>query len=339
MNIRELARACGVSRTAASLALRGDPRISAYLRHKICETAKQAGYHVDPKLSAILTEVARNTGKPHAAPLAVISPWPHQREWEHNWILNQFHLGIVSRALERGYRVDDFWLGEPKMSEARMRGILKARSIEGVIVLNYVSAPARLRLDLHDFAAAVVGRALPEPRLPAVDHDHHQGLTLALAELEGRGYDRIGLAMLPLHQEQERTAHQWEAAYRLYSRTIPPDRRIPIFAATTVDKRRLVAWCRRHQPDAVLGLYPETLAIFEALGFSAPKSFGFAALLWRRTATDIAGIDIRAEAIGAAAVDLVVAQLQQHECGIPAVGRTLLLDGLWRNGTTVAQLR
>jgi hypothetical protein len=45
----------------------------------------------------------------------------------------------------------------------------------------------------------------------------------------------------------------------------------------------------------------------------------------------VPGIDQQADVLGAAAVDLLVAQYQQNERGIPEAPRIVMTEGLWRS--------
>jgi len=46
-------------------------------------------------------------------------------------------------------------------------------------------------------------------------------------------------------------------------------------------------------------------------------------------------LDMRAEEIDRASVDVVVDQLNRHEMGVPKIPRHTLIEGIWRDGPTV----
>ena len=48
----------------------------------------------------------------------------------------------------------------------------------------------------------------------------------------------------------------------------------------------------------------------------------------------LSGIDQDVEAVGAGAVEQVVAQLHRNERGVPAKRQTILIPGVWRDGET-----
>ena len=248
MNIRQLAKLCGVSRTTVSHALRDDRAVAESTRERVRRLAAEHDYHPDPDVALQMRRIASKGRSAHASTIAMISPWPEQRAWRNNWILEQFHDGIIDRSEELGYRVDEFWVRAPGMSLSRLNLILSYRGIRGAVVLNHPEIAGVAPFDFQGIAAVVLGRALVQPDLPAVDHDHFGGLNLALRELAGRGYRKIGLALFDDFQERERTDRQWEAAFLLQQQTVPPRRRVPIFVGR---KAAPAAVGRRISPDDV----------------------------------------------------------------------------------------
>jgi hypothetical protein len=53
-------------------------------------------------------------------------------------------------------------------------------------------------------------------------------------------------------------------------------------------------------------------------------------LAWRADHAAVPGIDQQAAVLGAAAVDLLVAQYQQNERGISEAPRLVMTEGVWR---------
>ena len=89
------------------------------------------------------------------------------------------------------------------------------------------------------------------------------------------------------------------------------------------------AWVRANRLDAVLGLSPWLMRGLRAGGWRVPEEVVYYDLdtypgKFREAAP---GIDQNAEGIGAAAVDELVAQWGRRDYGVPAVPKTILLDG------------
>lgn len=62
-------------------------------------------------------------------------------------------------------------------------------------------------------------------------------------------------------------------------------------------------------------------------------------LSWNDLVAERSGIDQPAEVLGAAAVDLVMAQLMQNESGVPMHPKIVMTEGVWREGMTVKRVR
>ena len=70
------------------------------------------------------------------------------------------------------------------------------------------------------------------------------------------------------------------------------------------------------------------------LGARVPRDTGFVNLV-RRPAEKVAGVDNNSRVIGASAIDLIAAQLERNEFGIPAVPKVVHIRGEWVTGDTV----
>jgi LacI family transcriptional regulator len=94
-------------------------------------------------------------------------------------------------------------------------------------------------------------------------------------------------------------------------------------------------WMKVHRPDVVISFDTHVPGWLNRLGLRAPKDIGFVAHDWTPKMTDYAGIYQRRDHLAAAAVDLVVTQLSQHERGVPAVPRQLMIPPEWVEGPSV----
>ncbi len=94
-------------------------------------------------------------------------------------------------------------------------------------------------------------------------------------------------------------------------------------------------WMRAHRPDAVISFDTHVPAWLARLGLKAPKDIGFVAHDWTPRMKDYAGIYQRRDHLAAAAVDLVVMQLSQHERGVPPVPRQLMIPPEWVEGPSI----
>jgi len=232
-------------------------------------------------------------------------------------LLNDTAGFLIRRCAEElGYLVEDFWLSDPQLNPRRLTRVLQARGIQGLILPG--PHPHLDLLDWFRFAAATTHAVLPWP-LHRVGHDALHGSRLAFTRLRERGYRRIGLM---LHESHDLTSGGVErAAYLLETAALPSAQRTPILMVprhSAIAPRTLFdEWVRRRQPDAVLCSDESVLGWTRELGLEVPARLALASLGRHPHLTQWAGIDMYEDRIGAAAVDLVVGQLNSGELGVP----------------------
>jgi DNA-binding LacI/PurR family transcriptional regulator len=335
MNIRKLAALVGLSKSAVSLALRDDPSIPSETRQKVKQAAVVHGYRPNQRLSELMGSLARRERKESGSTLALLSMWPEPKVWARHpsSFLRRCHAGCVARAGELGFNLEEFWLGEPGMTPARMDSILKARGIEGVLIFSYPKAPATLKMDHSERAAVVIGRALIEPRVYAVDIDHFHGFFVAWNEILRRGYRRPALVLTK--DLDERTEHAWSSAFGYAAATLKRSQRVPVLSAEDLAPSRLSAWIKRHRPDVLLSGVAKLPRLLERAGIAVPDEVALVALFWETWMPDLAAIDGCDERVGARAVELLAGHLRIHRLGLPVTPETLLLDGVWREGPSL----
>lgn len=334
MTIRELACRLQLSKSAVSMALKNDPHLSKETCLLVNRLADQVGYRPDPTVSKVMSAIARHKDAPGTAPLILLSYWPTGRFYQDpSHHLDRYYAGITRRAAELGYRVEEIWARAPNLNPARIQQILETRGIKGVIIFNYPSAPASLSLDLSPYASAVLGRALVQPRVLAVDHDHHQGLLECFRQIERAGYERPGLVLTG--DAHERSRHCWVAAYQFYMNQKFGRTRIPHLIVSRENPQALRSWLKIHRADAIVTHDESMLRCVAAAGSSVPRDIGLAVLFWRNEEQGCAGIDTRDEALGARTVELVVEQIRNNQRGLPGDPETVLFDGIWHDGPSL----
>jgi LacI family transcriptional regulator len=156
-----------------------------------------------------------------------------------------------------------------------------------------------------------------------------------MEKLAGLGYRRIGLA-LPAAADI-RVNHFWLGGYLAHRQYLPGLKRLPPLVPADWTERSFNRWFERHRPDAVVSTTTAPLQWLRAAGFRVPEEIGFTSLFWRNEAEGCSGFDQDFEQIAAGAVDLVVAQLNHNERGVPKKPRVVLVEGNWVQGRTVRQ--
>jgi LacI family transcriptional regulator len=276
----------------------------------------------------------KNRGKTSKLAVLVGADFDRPDPWRSDSIHDRFYTSISQRMAEYGYNFDCFWLGQPRMTSARIRQIIQHRGIEGLIVFSYASAPAVIDFDFSGFAASVIGRGLAHPRLDAAGSNLHNDLDCVVRNAMRLGYEHLGLA-LPL-PAAARSLHCWEAAYQFYQSALPPRARVPACVFDPENLPPLRRWLVRYRPDCVIG-NSITYDVLQRLGYAIPQRFGFATLVQEARLPDLAGIDLALDLMAAKAVDIVVERLRSYRLGLPVEPELTLYEGKWWNGPSLPQ--
>lgn len=332
-SLRMIAAQCGCSRNTVSLALKGDPRVVATRARKIRRVAAELGYRPDPKLAQVMSQIAQKTkGSPNKLAVLVGADFDRPDPWSTGSSFERFYTSMSRRMADYGYTFDCFWLGQSRMTPARLRQIILHRGIEGLVVFSYASAPAVIDFDFSGFAASVIGRGLAHPRLDAAGSNLHNDLDCVIRNALRLGYRRPGLA-IPL-SAAARSLHCWEAAYQFYQSNLPARARVPACVFDPASIRPLQRWADQHRPDCIIG-QSTTYDVLQRLGYALPGQFGFATLVQESRLPGLAGINLALDLIASKAVDIVVEKLKTNRRGLPQEPELILYEGKWWDGASL----
>jgi len=336
-SIRDVAREAGVSHTTASLALRSDPSISAETRRRVLTAARRLHYRPHAVVSSLMAQLRTLKVKSSPATIGFITAWPTRDGWQKWPNLQRFFVGVKARARELGYGVEVFWLREPGMTGRRMSQILRARCIQGLILQSLPKAHGHLSLEWRHFAAVAKGVTIARPRLHRVISSHFEDMRLVGHHLKRLGYRRPGLVLDA--ELDARVDRAWLAAYLLHQHDLPAcDRVPPLVMRTGETARKFGSWFTKHRPEVILFSGLPVDEWVNGMGLRVPEDVGLVHLDWSEEVGALAGIDADAEAIGAAAVGLLVGQLHAHEYGIPVREKIVAVSGQWVMGSSIRRV-
>jgi len=154
-----------------------------------------------------------------------------------------------------------------------------------------------------------------------------------LGELARLGYRRIGLALRRRYHSN--TDFNLLSTFLVFQRDLRPAERVPAPAPENWTEENFLAWFERHRPEAVIGAVEAARGWLARAGYQCPRDVGLVSLDWDEGTKEFASVDQNPRAVGAAVVDLVMAQMRHNERGIPATPLTVLVDSTWRPGRTV----
>lgn len=333
VTLRDVARTAGCHFSTVSLALRDHPRLPAATREKLRALARQMGYVADPLLASLSSYRTGHHPSPFRSTLAWVTNHPTRDGWRQAEVFHQYFLGAEERARTLGHKLEEFWLRERGLTNARANQILHARNVTGLFIAPQPSAGGALDLDWPGFSAVALGYTLTSPSLHLVSTHQYRSMKLAVQRLLDRRYSRIGLVMLGA--SDDRVDHNWLAGYLVMQQQMPAAARLPYLFLPEWNEDTFLRWVRRERPDAIVTKSPEVLPALQHRGFRVPADVGVAFLTLPRLNGDYSGIDENPREVGAAAADFLAGMIHRNERGVPAMPQRVLIEGTWIDGRTV----
>lgn len=327
--MQQVADAVGLSRSAVSLALRNHPSIPPETRARVAEAARRLDYRPNPLVAALMSQHLRLRPKRQWPALAYVTSHPRSDPWRGYTAFVQMHAGACRRAKELGYRVEEFDLGRPEMTPARLIEILRARGIDGLFLAPLPGAERTADPDFARFATVGLGLSVESPVLRRVTADLFQVGRLAAHRCAELGYRRIGFAAAG--EMSARLEHRMFAGYRqgLWDRSLAENVRPLLAPGTGPFATFLRPWCRAERPDAVL------FGTFDAACLRAlPPTTGGVNLNVDDAQSRVTGVFQDLGRIGAMAAEQLHAALRENAIGPLDRHETHLLQGSWIAGTT-----
>lgn len=336
VSLRDIAKIVGVSPMTVSLALRDQARISPGLRERIREQARLMGYRPDPMLSALAHYSRGKSNAAITAELAWVNLWPDPKKLRSHREFDQYWRGAVSEAARCGFALEEFALNQD-MPAGRLVQILQARNIRGILLPPRPrdQLPAGENFPWEKFCLVRFGHSFKHPAAHLVASDQMSDGLMAFENMQAHGYRRIGLVTGEL---SAKSGVRFAAGYFFGSMKLPRTRQLPTLTLPqrniAEDQKQLLAWIKRHQPDAILTDVADAAEMLKRAGHRVPQDVALAALSVLDGNAD-AGIDQNSAEIGRAAVQLLITLINHNERGIPNVCRELLVEGRWVDGQSL----
>jgi LacI family transcriptional regulator len=345
----DIARIAGVHNTTVSLSLRNCPSIPEATRNRIRAIADKMGYFPDPTLQALVAYRKGRTSSRPKETLAYLTNWSSCWGWRALPAHERAFIGAQRKAAEFGYQLEHFWLGEPGMNQRRMSSMLYHRGIRGALVAAHQEAGDELsEIDWSRLSAVKIGCFPHGPALHRVIDDHCDMVRLAMRRIRALGFERVGLVMAQGWDDISDRA--WSAGFMIERGNLPSSQRIPIFKLTRGSHEwtagqtahqcpgelaSLAKWQRDYRPEVIVGYSPAVLGKLGQLGMVIPRDVAYVDLCLDRVDYRVAGVRQNGEISGEVAASMLVGQLQQNLCGLPAVGTTTMVAGTWIDGASL----
>ena len=330
--VRSLARSLRLSPATVSNALSGRGRIAPATRQRVQAAAAAAGYRHNPLAGRLMSELRRSCGSTFHGVLAAVDIEEPGREPH-----GAFHQELVrcahARALELGFGLEQFVVGRDGLTMPRLDRILKSRGIHGLLLLPTWYTPDYSQLDWSRYAGVYTDYNIQQPALHCVCCNHYRSMLEILERLMARGYRRPGL-FLEEHRN-ERLQHRWGAAFLAFQHSHPDIERVPLHIAPEIREEAFTPWFRRFKPDVVISHFTAPLDWMENCGALVPAKHGYVCLNLLFKGRPSAGLDLQPGELGARATELLIAQLQRNERGLPKWPTVTTSPARWVEGPTV----
>lgn len=337
LTMREVAKHAGVSQATVSLCLSNSPLANAKTKERILALARKIGYRTNPLVAAHMRTRRRRVSRQVHPVLAVINTQDSRLGWRkaQAQILPQMWRGVQQRIVERGYQLEEFWLYEPGVSQARLSEIIRWRGIRGVILGPSGGTHLKLEMDLTDLSCVRLGSGDVSVPLHRVTNSQYHTSKLAVEACATAGYRKPGLVVRrELNRWHE---YQWEAGFDIACKHLAGVRPVPIlFIAYTDYADDFDAWFRKHRPDVVIDVSEDDMLVrLRQLGYRVPEDVGVVTLCSPTIGCPLSGTVQDGAEVGARSVDLLIHLVEHNEVGLPQRPLTQSTVPLWNPGKTL----
>lgn len=335
ITLQHIADAAKVSRTTVSLAMRNHPKISLAVRQRVQALARKLEYRPNPLVAAHMAHLRALRPANKGQCLAFVCNRPRREiQADARSPLWSYYCGARDRAHELGYDLPFFDVTAAGMTGRRLSQILRARGIRGLVIALHHDwlGVSDLLIEWAEFALATIEHTVPSPRMHEVCIDGFATIGRAIQRLLEAGCQRIGIAM---HRRMDDHAnHMWLAGYQAFQALAPEEDRLPHFITADWGREAFLKWYRRWRPDAIVTINDDIVQWLRAEKVRIPQDVSCVTLYWRKHREFLSGFYQNHEVMAAGAVDLVVADLNCNELGLPARPKTVLIQADWKDGQT-----
>lgn len=336
VSLRDIAAQVGVSHVTVSLALRGDPRVSATRKAEIVAVANRLGYQPDPMLASL--SAYRRSKRPVniSSSVAWINQWTNPRDLRKLQEFDAYWTGARDYAERLGYRLEEFVVG-PHMTPDGLQKILRTRNVRGILIPPHSSGLHLPGFDWSEFALVRFGTSVATPRAHIVTSDQVNCASMAFERVWERGYRRIGY--ITSVNFEKNTGGNFRAGYlRAQDHHLKPRQHLsPVFLegeSLADNAKALRSWLRKAKPDAVVATYGSLKRLLDDLGCRVPTDLAVATLSVLDGHFD-SGVDQNSREVGRVAMATLAALIHHNEKGIPPTCQRILVEGRWIDGTSL----
>ncbi len=360
VTLRDITAQCRYSLATVSRALRDDPRISEATKQEIQQLAKEMGYRPNPMIKSLM--LAHKRGSPRnelVSNIGWLNTHPDKDIW-HNTPYGRHLMGAAKqRAHELGYGFEVLWSVEPGLSVKRLHQIAHTRYVRGLLVPGTVNTLMDEGFPWDQYTVVCIR----ERQLGQVDWHRSSAASrkntqTAFHHLRVLGYRRIGFAGGIYIRDEEDTQQMLDfnagdvdhhdsllqdgvcaqlSGYLCSQAFIRKEDRMHPFLFNSDPhgpQTSLIEWLKEMRPEAVIcnGRIIHDAAV--AAGFRVPEDLAIAHTHLDDDVEGWAGINPHLVRQSRSAVDMLCAQIERNERGLPDFPKHMHIEGEWCDGWT-----
>ncbi|MDQ8199422.1 LacI family DNA-binding transcriptional regulator [Pelagicoccus enzymogenes] len=327
MTLRDVAVAAGVSVATVSLALRDSPRITKKCKQQVVQVSERLGYVKDSKLSELMSHLRDNRGGKSGSTLAIVDAGEGEVRDGYSSGNLEIVSGLREVAMKEGFSLDCFNMAEEGLSARRLRQILLARGIEGVVVLPSPRHDLLVGMDWSGLTTSVIGYELEGEDFYRVCPNYLRMMDELMSQALRDGFRRFGFLPEPNQQSLRNRLVSSSVEFHLSGAlgALQVDR----FTGRESDTESVSRWLESQAPDFVIGSCEawRTLCQLEKSGRAAPA---FAAWDIAGAPSNVSGLDHRYKVLGQEAATTVLSRLTRQALRESENMLTKVIEGKFR---------
>ncbi len=334
MNIRELARIAGVSKSTVAYALKNSPKVSQETCRRIQALAKKHGYTSNPAVTAFMRGVRDGQVPVHRHNLCYISSLDadgKSRRLRHG---NEAELirGAQTEAKQLGCNLDVIDWGLNQKEQIQLNRIIEARGIQGIFFGPATVPHTQMNLDWDTVAMISSGFTVEEPRMDRTAADLFTAVFEAGQRAMDRKYDCLVLAIQNLNHE--RVGWRWLAAITTLRELYGPAR-IQILQGTDAEMVKQVLAMKKKRTSAAVLSHSDFLKDLQVKGIRFPVDMGFIATDKMDEAPEITAIQQPHFEAGRLGLRHLYSAVENGVLGIPETPCRLAVSCGWHEGMSL----
>lgn len=334
INIFDVAKKAGVSKSTVSLAMKGSPLLRRKTLLHVQSIAREMGYRPNMIFSIMGSGNKRKKNQANRLMIAFLhdNPGPNSREPSDFRFLPQI-------ARDYGYGIDVFNLFNFKSAE-QLEKILYHRGYAAVIIGRIINPKSvAYSLELKNFSVVSNTNTLWNNNFHRVSGDVFKAVQISWDKTYNAGYRKIGAAILKHNPEVPDDQLRLAAVLERQNHYAGQIEKIPPYLGKSGDNKAFLEWFHEYKPDAVIGFHIGQYYILkENIPAKIFNQIGFASLIVQtndKWARPISGVIHQEKEVAQVTIFILDQEIRNRIQGKPQNVMHISLFPKWHKGKTL----